>query len=79
LACRVDLTNWELITPDVTSYIAELYSWLNNQNLKYLAVVFGLSIQKSLLEKTYAILTNVEIKYCVDIEEANYWLKDVGF
>jgi hypothetical protein len=49
------------------------------QNLKYLAVVFGLSIQKSLLEKTYAILTNVEIKYCVDIEEANLWLKDIGF
>ncbi|WP_159817914.1 hypothetical protein [Colwellia sp. 20A7] len=78
-ACLVDLTQWELITPDARSYISELYSWLNNQNLQYLAVVFGLSIQKSLLEETYKLFTNVEIKYCVDSTEANNWLNSVGF
>ncbi|MBA6231409.1 MULTISPECIES: hypothetical protein [unclassified Colwellia] len=78
-ACLVDLTEWELATPDTRSYISELYLWLNNQNLKYLVVVFGLSIQKEILEKTYKILTNVEKKYCEDIGKANNWLNSVGF
>jgi hypothetical protein len=78
-ACLVDLTEWELATPDTGSYLSELYLWLNNQNLKYLAVVFGLSIQKDVLEKTYRILTNVDKKYCVDLDEANNWLNSVGF
>ena len=78
-SCLVELTKWELITPDARSYISELYSWLNTQNLKYLAVVFGSSLQRALLEKTYVILTNVEIKYCEDLEEAKSWLSDVGF
>jgi hypothetical protein len=78
-ACLVDLTEWELATPDTRTYISELYSWLNDQNLKYIAVIFGLSIQKEVLEHTYSILTNVEKKYCVDLEQANNWLHSVGF
>lgn len=78
-ACLVDLTKWELATPDTKRYLSELYVWLNNQNLKYLAVVFGHSIQKDLLEKTYEILTNVDKNYCFDIDEAKNWLNSVGF
>lgn len=78
-ACLVDLTKWELITPGARDYISDLYSWLNDQNLKYLGVVFGFSIQKSVLEKTYEIFTSVDIKYCVDLDEANDWLNSVGF
>jgi hypothetical protein len=74
-----DLTEWELITPGATGYISELYSWVNDQNFKYLAVVFGLSIQKSLLEEHHKIFTNVEINYFGDLDEANCWLNSVGF
>ena len=78
-ACLVDLTEWELATPDTRSYLSELYLWLNDQNLKHLAVTFGLSIQKDVLEITYRLLTNVDKKYCVDLDEANKWLNSVGF
>lgn len=78
-ACLVDLTEWELGTPDTRVYLSEFYSWLNNQNLQYLAVVFGSSIQKDILQKTYVILSNVDKKYCSNIQEANDWLNSVGF
>ena len=77
--CIVDLTEWELGTPEARGYLSELYIWLNNQNLKYLAVICGLSIQRDILEQTYKILTKVERKYCIDLDEANDWLKNVGF
>lgn len=78
-ACLVDLTQWELGVPETREHLYELYKWLNNQNLKYLAVVFGSSMQQSLLEKPYQILTNVERKYYTDIEQANHWLSNYGF
>lgn len=78
-ACLVDLTEWELATPDSRSYISEFYAWLNEQNLTYLVVVFAHSFQKEILEKTYVILTKVERKYCIDIDEGREWLKSVGF
>ena len=77
--CIVDLTQWELATPDTRVYISEFYQWVNDHNLKYLAVIFGHSLQKSVLEKTYTILTNVERQYFLDKDEAGNWLKSLGF
>jgi hypothetical protein len=78
-ACIVDLTMWELATPDIRGYLVELYMWLNDNNLKYLAVVFGLSIHKEILEKTYVVLTNVKKEYCESLDEAREYLDRVGF
>ncbi len=74
-----NLTEWELITPDAKEYISELYSWFNKQNFKYLAIIYGLSVQKSLLEEHHKIFTNVEIEYFDDLDEAICWLNSVGF
>lgn len=78
-ACLVDLTEWELGTPDGRSYLYDLHLWLNSQNLKCLAIVCALSIQKEVLEEIYRILTNVDREYFESIDEAVDWLSSVGF
>jgi len=75
--CLIDLTNWELITPDVREYISEINLWANENNLKYLAVVYGFEIQKKLLQKSFRVLTNVDCEYFKDLDDANKWLNSV--
>lgn len=78
-ACLVDLTDWELATPDAREYVSNLNLWFNDNNLKYLAVVYSLYLQKEILKISHAALTNVEIKYFETLEEGEKWLNDVGF
>jgi len=78
-ACLVDLGHWELATPDIRSYAYDFNLWLNNNDLKYLAVVYRLHIQKEILKISHAALTNVKIKYFDNLEDANEWLSIIGF
>jgi len=78
-ACLVDLTDWELATPDAREYVYNINLWLNDNNLKYLAVVYSLHLQKEILTITHAALTNVEIKYVKTLKEAEIWLNSLGF
>jgi hypothetical protein len=77
-ACLVDLTQWEFTTPDVWELVDELNEWGNSKNQKYEAVVCSLIIQKVFLEKSHDLLTNVETKFCDNLEEAYSWLKSLG-
>tara|TARA_R110001606_G_scaffold132140_1_gene268113 strand:- start:615 stop:890 length:276 start_codon:yes stop_codon:yes gene_type:complete len=43
-ACLVDLSQWELATPAMWNEISELNEWSNNNNQKYEAVIYSLSI-----------------------------------
>lgn len=78
-ACLVDLKEWELFTPDASDYINELNKWGNINNQKYEVVVFGLSIHQAVLEKSHEVLTNVEIKFYENLEQAYEWLETIGF
>lgn len=78
-ACLVDLTDWELFTPDAADYIDELNEWGNANNQKYEVVVCGLPIQQALLEKSHEVLTNVETNFCENLEQAYDWLESIGF
>jgi hypothetical protein len=77
-ACLVDLTEWELFTPDASDYIDELNEWGNLNNQKYEVVVCGLFIQQALLEKSHEVLTNVETKFSENLKQAYEWLETVG-
>jgi hypothetical protein len=78
-ACLIDLTEWELATPDAREYVYNLNLWFNDNNLKHLAIVYSLYIQKEILKISQAVLTNVEIKYFDTLEEAEKWLNSIGF
>jgi len=48
--------------------IIELNKWGNSNNQKYEAVIGSMSLQKSLMEESHTVLTNVETKFCDNIE-----------
>jgi hypothetical protein len=77
-ACLVDLSQWELSTPDMWEKIDELNEWANQNNQKYEAVICSLSIQRMFLEASHEVLTNVESRFCDDLQEAFNWLQSVG-
>ncbi len=76
--CLVDMSCWELSTPDMWEKIDELNEWGNQNNQKYEAVICSLSIQRSLMESSHEVLTNVETQFCEDIAQAYEWLASVG-
>ena len=77
-ACIVDLTQWELSTPEMWIHIDELNVWGNINNQKYEAVVCSSSVQKYLMEKSHDVLTNVEAKFYDELVQAYEWLESVG-
>ena len=70
----LDLTLWELTTPDVWELVDEVNTWANINNQKFEVVICPFAIQQKLLEKAHQVLTNVEIKYCENLQEAHKWL-----
>ncbi|MBU2871914.1 hypothetical protein [Colwellia sp. E2M01] len=77
-ACLLDLTEWEFFTPDAAAYIDELNAWGNINNQKYEVVISKSALQIALLEKSHKVLTNVETKFCDNIEDAYQWLEELG-
>lgn len=76
--CLVDFTYWELSTPDMWEKIDELNEWGNANNQKYEVVICSLSIQRTLMEASHEVLTNVETKFCENLAQAYDWLESVG-
>lgn len=74
----MDLTLWELMTPDAWERVDEVNIWANENNQAYDVVICPLSIQKQLLERAHQVLTNVELVFCDNIQEAEEWLKCKG-
>ena len=77
-ACLVDMSQWELSTPEMWDEIDKLNQWGNINNQKYEAVICSLSIQKMLMENSHSILTNVETNFCQNIDETYKWLSSLG-
>ncbi|MBU2894770.1 hypothetical protein KO495_15770 [Colwellia sp. D2M02] len=77
-ACLVDLSQWELSTPEMWDEIDKLNAWGNINNQKYEAVICGMSLQKTLMEDSHTVLTNVESNFFDNIEQAYAWLSDIG-
>tara|TARA_R110001583_G_scaffold155625_1_gene307280 strand:- start:507 stop:896 length:390 start_codon:yes stop_codon:yes gene_type:complete len=77
-ACLVDLSQWELATPAMWNEISELNEWSNNNNQKYEAVIYSLSIQRALMVDSHIVLTNVETNFFENLDQAYKWLKSVG-
>ena len=77
-ACLVDMSQWELSTPEMWNEIDKLNQWGNINNQKYEAVICCLSIQKMLMEDSHSVLTNVETNFCQNIDEAYKWLSSLG-
>jgi len=77
-ACLVDLSQWELSTPDMWNEINKLNEWGNINNQKYEAVICSMSLQQMLMEESHTVLTNVETKFCDNMEQAYNWLNSFG-
>ena len=74
----IDLTYWELTTPDVWECVDEVNTWANTHNQKYDVVICPLPVQRHVLERAHQVLTNVEIKFCDNLLEAYQWLELQG-
>ena len=74
-ACLIDLTEWELFTPEASDYLDDINRWADANNQRFEAVVCGLSIQQSLLEKNQAAFTHVETQFCESLDLACQWLE----
>ena len=78
-ASIVDLSEWELATPDIWDAIDELNVWASENNLKHEVVILSLSLQKTLFEQTQEGFTDVETKFVDNIAEAYLWLEQLGY
>lgn len=77
-ACIVDMSQWELATPEMWDEINKLNQWTNSNNQKYEAVICSVCIQEILMKGSHSALTNVETKFCENIDEAYEWLSNLG-
>ena len=77
-ACLVDLTQWELSTPEMWAHIDELNEWGNLNNQKYEVVVCNSAVQQYLMENSHEVLTNVEAIFCENLAQAYGWLTGLG-
>ena len=76
--CLIDLTDWELFTPDASDYLDTINQWAEQHNQRFEAVVCGLAIQEALLEKNQSVFVNVKTRFCETLEEAYHWLESEG-
>jgi len=77
-ACLVDLSQWELSTPDGWDEINKLNQWANINNQGYEVVVCNTALKKSLMKNSHKVLTNVETFFCNDLDSAYQWLNTKG-
>ena len=73
--CLVDLTRWDLSTPDVREHVIELNLWLDEHNLSKIAYVFGFATQESLLSRANNVFKHATVKHFFCLEEGKAWLE----
>jgi|TARA_R110000744_G_scaffold11265_4_gene34320 hypothetical protein len=76
--CICDLTQWELATPDIHYAVLDLNLWLDENNLRYLAIVHNSALQKAVLQKSHEVFRNVEVEYFSNLDEGYAWLESVS-
>jgi len=77
-ACVVDLSEWELGTPDIWELLEEGNVWSSEHNQKYEASISQLAVHKQIMEKTDESFSNVETKAFNNETQALAWLESVG-
>jgi len=77
-ACVVDLSEWELGTPDIWELLEEGNVWSSEHNQKYEASISQLAVHKQIMEKSDESLSNVETKAFNNETQALAWLESVG-
>ncbi|WP_028862868.1 hypothetical protein [Psychromonas aquimarina] len=78
-ACLLDLSKWELATPDIRGLVEERNLWANRNNQKYEVVVCRSPLQRYLIEKMLLNLNNIELNFFKEQSEALDWLRSVNF
>jgi len=74
-ACLVDLSHWELCTPEASDEIIKLNEWADKHNQKYEVIVCNTALQQALLKNIHQGFTNVETHFCENIDQAYQWLQ----
>lgn len=73
-ACLVNLTEFELLVPEAWEHVKQISTWSNQNNQKYEAVVCSASYQEAMVEITQGLMTNVESKIFLNLQQARSWL-----
>ena len=78
-ACLIDLTEWELWTPDVWPLLEEANRWSAANNQKYEATITKMATHERVLEKTDEGFSGGVITQVFDNhQKALEWLQSVG-
>lgn len=77
-ACFVDLTEWELSTPECIACIDRVNDWGNLNNQKYEAVICRSLLQQKILKQMHQRLPNVQTEFFQDEDQAWQWLQEEG-
>ena len=77
-ACIVDLTQWELGTPDIWDLFVEGNVWSSQHNQKYEASISKLAVHKRVMEITDESLKGVVTQAFNNETDALEWLESVG-
>jgi hypothetical protein len=72
----IDLSCRGLSIPDIWEYVEDVHTWANTNNQKYEIIICPLPLQIYVLERAHKTLTNVEIKFCNNLQEAYQWLEN---
>jgi len=82
-ACLCDINQWEFFTPEAWEVIDEINDWCNINNLKFLGFICSANnlelVKQDMLKKSHSALTNTELAFCNNLQEAYCWLDSVGF
>jgi hypothetical protein len=74
----LDLSMWELATPEIWDSIKELHNWLNQNNHRYQAYVCGCYLHAELIETFQSSFINVKTNKCNTRSNALKWLTNEG-
>ena len=77
-ACLVDLSDWELGTPELWSLFDEANIWCSEHNQKYEASVSKLALHKQVMEKSDEAFIGVQTNAFGNTPDALAWLESVG-
>jgi hypothetical protein len=74
-ASIMDLSEWQLGTPDIWPVIDELNRWLNKTGFAYDAIIVNSKIKAKLFERSTNSMTTAETRFFATVDEAMEWLR----
>ncbi|NQZ87572.1 MAG: hypothetical protein HRT54_08315 [Colwellia sp.] len=77
-AFLIDLSKWELGTPDCYAPFEDVNRWASKHNQICEASIIKLAIHQNIIEKTDLAFTGVKTKLFDNEQEALFWLESQG-